>query len=181
MSLRRMTAIAIFAALLAVCSQFFLPIGPVPHTLQIFAITLAGIVLGAKDGAASVVVWILLGSFGLPVFAMAQAGPAVVFGPLVGFFGGFIFHAAVCGYLRGRHPAAAFFGAAFSLTAVYALGVVGFWAEYMYLFQKPVSLYKAFAVCALPFIPFDLIKTALALFVGRRIVRLLTKAGIRAV
>lgn len=107
MSLRRMTAIAIFAALLAVCSQFFLPIGPVPHTLQIFAITLAGIVLGAKDGAASVVVWILLGSFGLPVFAMAQAGPAVVFGPLVGFFGDLFFmppSAVICAAGARRQP-----------------------------------------------------------------------------
>ena len=95
MSIQKMTGVAVFAALVAVFSQMSLLIGPVPHTMQIFAVTLAGVVLGPKRGALSIVVWELLGAFGLPVFAMAHGGLTSLFGPLVGFFIGFIIHAYV--------------------------------------------------------------------------------------
>lgn len=67
MSIQKMTGVAVFAALVAVFSQMSLLIGPVPHTMQIFAVTLAGVVLGPKRGVLSIVVWELLGAFGLPV------------------------------------------------------------------------------------------------------------------
>ena len=41
MSIQKMTGVAVFAALVAVFSQMSLLIGPVPHTMQIFAVTLA--------------------------------------------------------------------------------------------------------------------------------------------
>ena len=167
MSIRTMTAIAIFAALIAVFSQFSVLIGPVPHTLQIFAVTLAGIVLGAKRGAFAVLIWILLGAFGLPVFAMAQGSLSVVFGPLIGFFFGFIVHAWI-----------SFLGGAVSLAFVYFLGVAGFWAEYNYILGKSLSVGNAFAACAAPFIIFDLLKLAAAVVAGRRILKILAKAGI---
>ena len=97
MSIQKMTGVAVFAALVAVFSQMSLLIGPVPHTMQIFAVTLAGVVLGPKRGVLSIVVWELLGAFGLPVFAMAHGGLTSSLGPLVGFFIGFVIHAYVCG------------------------------------------------------------------------------------
>ena len=154
MSIRTMTAIAIFAALIAVFSQFSVLIGPVPHTLQIFAVTLAGIVLGAKRGA----------------FA--------VFGPLIGFFFGFIVHAWICGRVRVKNFFVSFLGGAVSLAFVYFLGVAGFWAEYNYILGKSLSVGNAFAACAAPFIIFDLLKLAAAVVAGRRILKILAKAGI---
>ena len=165
MSIRTMTAIAIFAALIAVFSQFSVLIGPVPHTLQIFAVTLAGIVLGAKRGAFAVLIWILLGAFGLPVFAMAQGSLSVVFGPLIGFFFGFIVHAWICGCVRVKNFFVSFLAGA------------GFWAEYNYILGKSLSVGNAFAACAAPFIIFDLLKLAAAVVAGRRILKILAKAG----
>ena len=177
MSIRTMTAIAIFAAFIAVFSQFSVLIGPVPHTLQIFAVTLAGIVLGAKRGAFAVLIWILLGAFGLPVFAMAQGSLSVVFGPLIGFFFGFIVHAWICGCVRVKNFFVSFLGGAVSLAFVYFLGVAGFWAEYNYILGKSLSVGNAFAACAAPFIIFDLLKLAAAVVAGRRILKILAKAG----
>lgn len=58
---------AIFAALMGILSQFSVPIGAVPVTLQTLIASLAGIVLGRKWGTVSVAVWILVGVFGVPV------------------------------------------------------------------------------------------------------------------
>ena len=49
MSIQKMTGVAVFAALVAVFSQMSLLIGPVPHTMQIFAVTLAGVVLDRRE------------------------------------------------------------------------------------------------------------------------------------
>ena len=69
MSLRKKMLVSLFAALLCVSSYVVLPIGPVPVTLQVLFVLFAGAVLGAEMGALSVVIWIMLGAFGLPVFA----------------------------------------------------------------------------------------------------------------
>ena len=178
MSIQKMTGVAVFAALVAVFSQMSLLIGPVPHTMQIFAVTLAGVVLGPKRGVLSIVVWELLGAFGLPVFAMAHGGLTSLFGPLVGFFIGFVIHAYVCGLTNNMRLIPAILCNILSLAVVYFLGVTGFWAEYNFLLGKAIPVSKAFAACAAPFIVFDIIKLALAVTAGRRAVRILKKAGI---
>ena len=85
MSLRNKMLVSLFAALLCVSSHVVLPIGPVPVTLQVLFVLLAGAVLGAEMGALSVVIWIMLGAFGLPVFAGGKAGPMVLIGPTGGY------------------------------------------------------------------------------------------------
>ena len=69
---------AIFAAIMAVLSQFTFPIGPVPITLQSFVCALAGGVLGRKWGAISIGVWLLLGLLGIPILTMGKAGAGEV-------------------------------------------------------------------------------------------------------
>ena len=90
MSLRKKMLVSLFAALLCVSSYVVIPIGPVPVTLQVLFVLLAGAVLGAKMGALSVVIWVMLGAFGLPVFAGGKAGPMVLLGPTGGYLLGFV-------------------------------------------------------------------------------------------
>lgn len=85
---------AIFAAIMAVLSQFTFPIGPVPITLQSFVCALAGGVLGRKWGAISIGVWLLLGLLGIPILTMGKAGAGIFFSP-VGVLSG------ICGYGLG--------------------------------------------------------------------------------
>ena len=68
-----MILIGLFAALIAVCAQIQIP-AAVPFTLQTFAIFLAVGLLGGKRGTVSVVIYILLGMVGLPVFAGFKGG-----------------------------------------------------------------------------------------------------------
>ena len=129
MSIQKMTGVAVFAALVAVFSQMSLLIGPVPHTMQIFAVTLAGVVLGPKRGVLSIVVWELLGAFGLPVFAMAHGGLTSLLGPLVGFFIGFIIHAYVCGLTNNMRLIPAILCNILSALQASGQSIISFWVK----------------------------------------------------
>lgn len=97
-STKNMVLIAMFAAVLAVMSQLSIPMpSGVPATIQVFAVALCGIVLGWRLGPASMLVYILIGAVGAPVFANFGAGPGVIFGKTGGFIIGYPFMAMLCG------------------------------------------------------------------------------------
>ncbi|EAX47232.1 BioY protein [Thermosinus carboxydivorans Nor1] len=180
MPIRNMILTGLFAALLAVGSQVSIPLGPVPHTLQVFFVMLAGVILGSRWAVASVAVWILLGCFGLPVFAQGKAGVAVLAGPTGGFLVGFM----VCAYLVGLMTERAQLtvwravGAMLAgLVTAYVLGLVGFMASFKYFLHKPMTWDKAISLAVLPFIPFDVIKSVMAAYIGVKVRRALLRAG----
>ena len=98
--------IAGFAALIAVCA--ILPsinvAGPVPITLQTFGVLLTGAVLGARRGFLAVLLYLVIGAAGLPVFAGGSAGLGVFSGPTVGYLVGFPLAAGCCGFVVERLP-----------------------------------------------------------------------------
>lgn len=96
--IRAMTMAALFAALLAILSQIQIPLpSGVPVTMQTFGVALMGAVLGWKVGALSILVYLMMGFVGLPVFAGFGAGVAVLAGPTGGFLIGFVGMAILCG------------------------------------------------------------------------------------
>ena len=100
MTPRDLTLSAVLAALTAVCAQlsFTLPgISSVPFTLQVFAVVLAGLCLGARRGFVSQLVYPLPGVAGLPVFAQLRGGLSVLVGPTAGYLWAFPLAAAVAG------------------------------------------------------------------------------------
>ena len=66
-----MVYIALFAVMIAVCSWISVP-ATVPFTMQTFGVFLAGATLGGKRGTLSVLVWLLLGAVGMPVFSLVK-------------------------------------------------------------------------------------------------------------
>ena len=98
--------IAAFAALVAVCA--LLPAikvaGPVPITLQTFAALLSGAVLGSRRGFLAVLLYVVAGAAGLPIFSGGAAGLAVLTGPTAGYLIGFPLAAALCGAIVERLP-----------------------------------------------------------------------------
>lgn len=98
--------IAAFAALVAVCA--LLPAikvaGPVPITLQTFAVLLSGAVLGARRGFLAVLLYVAAGAAGLPIFSGGAAGLAVLTGPTAGYLVGFPLAAGLCGAIVERLP-----------------------------------------------------------------------------
>ena len=98
--------IAAFAAFVAVCA--LLPAikvaGPVPITLQTFAVLLSGAVLGSRRGFLAVLLYVVAGAAGLPIFSGGAAGLAVLTGPTAGYLVGFPLAAGLCGAIVERLP-----------------------------------------------------------------------------
>ncbi|MBF2554756.1 biotin transporter BioY [Listeria marthii] len=90
---------ALFAVIIALLAQVAIPLGPIPLTGQTFAIGLAATILGGRHGTISVLVYIVLGAVGIPVFQGMTAGIGIIFGPTGGFIIGFIFNALLTGWL----------------------------------------------------------------------------------
>lgn len=103
--IRNMILAAFFAALTAVGAFLKIPnIIPSlpPITLQVFFVILAGLLLGAKWGAISQMLYVLLGLLGLPIFAKGYGGPSYVLETSFGYLIGFIFAAFIVGLLSQR-------------------------------------------------------------------------------
>ncbi|GAB4530138.1 MAG: biotin transporter BioY [Anaerolineae bacterium] len=96
--MQRMLMVSAFTLLTALAARVTVDIGPVPLTLQTLAVFLAGMVLGARDGALSQVFYVMLIAAGLPLDARGL-GTAVFMGPTWGYLIGFIPCAYVAGWL----------------------------------------------------------------------------------
>lgn len=94
-----------FAFVTAIAAQIAIPVQPVPFTFQTVAIVLAGAFLGAKNGFYSQVLYLALGSIGLPVFAQvpgSSIGLAVILGPTGGYLLAFPLAAFLTGFIIER-------------------------------------------------------------------------------
>ena len=95
---KEIVSVGMFAAVLAVLSQISIPMpSGVPITMQTFAVALTGVVLAWKLGTASMIVYILLGAVGVPVFAGFSGGAQVLVNYTGGFIWGFIVMTLLCG------------------------------------------------------------------------------------
>ncbi len=89
-----------FSILTAVAAQITIPVKPVPFTLQTMMVVLAGALLGAKKGAYSQLLYLMMGVAGLPVFAQVPDG-AIGFARLFGPTGGYLLAFPVAAFLTG--------------------------------------------------------------------------------
>ena len=94
--------IAAGAGLTGLAAQLVVPLWPVPITGQTLAVLIVGSTLGAVRGALSMALYAILGIVGIPVFADASHGLNVVMGPTGGYIIGFVFAAALTGWLAQR-------------------------------------------------------------------------------
>ena len=154
MKTKQLVRIALMAAVLCVLAPWKIPVGPIPITLASFGVYLAAGVLGPLEGTIAVVVDVLLGAGGVPVFFTGGAG--CLLGLTGGYILGYIPCAAVSGLLMGRN--APLWRRALALVAgtavLYALGTA------MYCIQSGKALAAALAACVLPFLPLDAVKIA---------------------
>ena len=87
----------------AVAAQVTVPLPVVPLTLQTLAVLAIGAAYGARLGAATLALYAVEGTAGLPVFAQMKAGAAIIAGPTGGYIIGFILAAALVGYLAEKN------------------------------------------------------------------------------
>ena len=161
--------IGLSAAIIAVCSQISIP-ATVPFTLQTFAIfTIAGL-FGAKRGTLSVLVYILLGAVGAPVFAGFTGGISTLLGNTGGYIIGFVFTALIVGIASdkfNRKAVPMIISMLIGLIVCYAFGT----AWFMFVYARntgAVGLGTVLGWCVIPFIIPDLVKIACAFIICNR-------------
>lgn len=163
-----MTRSALMAAVTAVAAQISVPLFPVPFTLQVLAVILSGLLLGPRYGALSQAIYVLVGAVGVPVFAHFSGGLAVILGPTGGYLISYPVAAAVAGLAaraardasRRRALGSSFLAGCAGLVVIYAFGAT--WLSVV----SDLPLAVAVAQGVLIFLPFDLIKVALAALVA---------------
>lgn len=180
LSTRDIVLIGMFAALLAAFSQISLPMPTgVPITIQVFGVTLVGVVLGWKRALFATIVYVLLGAVGLPVFANFQGGLHVITGLTGGYILGWPVMAALCGVTiplkKPSAPLSLFFSIALSVAGMLFAEAAGGLQWALLAGDKSFGMIMAYSFAA--FIPKDTVLTIVAVIVGRQIRRTLTRGG----
>lgn len=162
--------IAFFAIIISICSWLSIPT-TVPFTMQTFAVFLTVLLLGGKRGTLAVVVYLLLGAVGAPVFANFTGG----FGILIGSTGGYLIGFLVITLLYwliiknpGEKPvleAAVLIGGLF---ICYAFGTIWFVLIYTST-TEAIGIITALWWCVFPYIIPDLVKLGLAFLLANRL------------
>ncbi|MCI9504487.1 MAG: biotin transporter BioY [Clostridia bacterium] len=173
---REVAYIALGIALITVCAWISIPLGPIPVTLQTFAVPFLGAVLGWKRGLASVVIYFLMGLVGIPVFAGFRAGVAVLFGPTGGYLLGFLVDVILVGVakllrLKNRWVRIGVLYGAMILGAVFYFSFGTLWFMTMYKGAGGISLAAALMMCVVPYLAPDAVKAALAALLAVRLER----------
>lgn len=165
-----MVQIALFAAIIAVCSWIQIPM-TVPFTMQTFAVFCALATLGGKGGTISVLIYIVLGAVGVPVFAGFTGGVGILFGTTGGYIIGFLFtgllYWLITHFLGNKLPVM-ILALVLGLAVCYAFGT----AWFMIVYAKnsgSVGLLTALGWCVFPFILPDCVKMALAILIAKRL------------
>lgn len=161
---------SLFVALRA---QIQLPFKPVPITLQTFAVLLVGVAFGSRLGTATLVLYVVAGAAGLPVFAGFEGGFAVFAGPMGGTMAGFVFAAAATGYLAER----GWDRDRLSAGAVMMLGTVVIYLPALLWLSRLFDWDKAVAIGLTPFLLGDALKVLLAMVLVPFIWRLVRRRG----
>lgn len=157
----RLASIGAFTLLTILSARITIPMQPVPFTLQTLAVLLAGLILGARDGALSQIAYLALTAVGLPVDAKG-VGAAALAGPKAGYLFGFVGAAFVAGFLVERGATRLWQ----RWTAVWA-GIAGTAVIYLcgLLLLKVVTgmaWAAAWTAGVTPFIALDLVKAVIA-------------------
>ena len=166
MKTRDLVVCSLFASMTAVLSQISIPLpNGIPLTLQLFAVFLCGVILGAKKGFISTLVYVVLGAIGLPVFAGFTGG----FQYIVGYSGGFIISFPLVAFIIGfvsektDNMVLILLSTILGLIVSYTIGTL------VFSLVTNTSISASLAACVIPFIFTDLLKCFIATVIGLKL------------
>ena len=166
--IKSLLAVIFGSILLAISSKIQTPFTLVPATMQTFVVLFLGMILGYKLAVYSVILYLLQGSIGFPVFAKG-GGIAYLMGPTGGYLIGFIFTAFFAGKIKIKNdPIIIFIYLLFAVSISYILGLYGLW-NYMG-FNK--SFNEVFLVGAQPFLIIEIYKILILAVLSNQITKL---------
>lgn len=166
-----MTRMALMVAMNCVSAYIIIPLpfSLSPIALQTLIVNLTGYVLNAKQAFMTMLVYLLVGLAGVPVFTGGSAGPGKLFGPTGGYIIGFLFTAVFLAYFRGEKYSFkryALLGCVIGIPLIYVFGVV------QLKLITGMGWDKAIMTGALPFIPLDILKCLAAAVIAYPINRI---------
>ena len=164
LSTREMVLIAMFSAVMAVCSWISVPT-TIPFTLQTFGVFCTMSILGGKKGFFSILVYILLGAVGMPVFSGFSAGISALTSYSGGYIWGFLFLALVYWFAEkffGTKIIVQVISLIIGMAVCYICGTLWF----MYV-TKSTFLY-GLSACVAPYVLFDALKMVCAIGISAR-------------
>jgi biotin transport system substrate-specific component len=173
--LRSMIVTALFAAIIGVLAQLTIPLPLVPITGQTLAIGLAATILGARYGTLSVLLYLVIGSAGVPVFAEFSAGISKLIGPTGGFLVGFVPAALVMGLYMEK------LGFTFKnalIANIIGMFITLFFGTIWLKISADLSWAAAFASGFTPFLIVGVIKASLAAWIGILVRKRLVSANL---
>ena len=174
-SIKDIIIIALMAAVICVLSPFSItiPISPVPISLATLAIYLTMMILGGTKGTISVIIYVFLGFIGAPVFTGFSGGVGKVLGPTGGYIIGYIFLAIISGMFidNFKYKWWQFFGMVVGTIVLYIFGTL--WLA----FETSMTFKEALLAGVIPFIPGDIVKMIIALYVGTKIKNVLNRGN----
>lgn len=155
-----MTQASLFAALMAICAWICIPVSDIGITLQTFGVFLALLMLGGKWGSISILLYLLLGAVGLPVFSGFRGGPGHLLGVTGGFLWGFLISGLVYWALEktGKLPAMIA-----SLLSCYLCGCIWFYG------YSGGGVGFILLRCVVPYLIPDILKLWLAQSLSKRL------------
>ena len=162
--------VSIFVFLIAVCSWISIPL-TVPVTLQTFGVFIAVGLLGGKRGTLAVLVYILMGAIGIPVFSGFTGGIGILAGTTGGYIVGFLFSALLMWGMEklfGKDTKVLAGSMILGLAVCYAVGTLWFMAVYA-ASSGAVGIFTVLGWCVFPFIIPDIAKIVLALILTKRL------------
>ena len=157
-----MVLCSLFAALMAICAWISVPIFDIAFTMQTLAVFLALGLLGGKWGTAAILIYLLLGAVGMPVFSAFRGGIGVLAGVTGGYLWGFLFSGLTywCLSRFGKLPA-----------MVAGLGVCYLCGSLWFSLYSGGGLWLILLRCVVPYLIPDALKLWLAYWLSRRLSR----------
>ena len=171
MKSRNMALCGLFTAVLTVCAWIAIPFGDSVITLQTFGVFLTLALLGGKRGTLTVLVYLLLGAIGAPVFSGFRGGLGALLGTTGGYIFGFMLTSLCYWMLTSIKNTPALRLMAMILGLLLCYGCGSYWYLARYLSAGTASLGAVLLKCVVPYLIPDALKLALAWFLSKRLKR----------
>lgn len=166
----------LMAGIMCILGPWQIPLpGLIPISLGSMGVYFAVYILGMKQGFLSVLIYLLLGFAGVPVFTGFSGGAGKVLGPTGGYLAGYLFLALIFGFFVDRWVSrivVCLFGMILGTAVLYLFGSA--WLAW----QNGLSLTAALAAGAIPFLPGDLLKMIIVLLIGSQVRKRIKKAAL---
>jgi len=170
--IKNIILIIVGTLILTLSAKIQTPLAPIPVTMQTFAVLFLGMAFGYKIATATVILYLVQGAIGLPVFA--KGGGLVYFqGPTSGYLFGFIIGAFVSGYFKiNSGTLLTFVKLVFSVSFIYLFGLIWLWANLNFFSGKELNFFQVFEVGARPFLIIETFKLLILAVLSEKIFKI---------